>query len=155
MSYDATTRTHSLVPLRSFGFGENDIYETFKDNSLLRQIQLRCKELLGFSVPVFYGRSVFTYNMGLLPFRRPLTVVVADRTGVSRQVGRKGTEIGKRSSECPQKHHALFKAPLMMGSDTPGSPTTGSPTPEVVGDAIRVEKTAHPSHEQIEALKAR
>lgn len=85
-----------LVP--SFGFGENDIYDTMEPQSLLRTLQLRAYKILSFSMPIFYGRSMFTYNAGLLPYRRPLTVVV--------------------------------------------------------GDPIRVEKTANPTSEQIEAVKA-
>mmetsp|Transcript_29779 Transcript_29779/g.78432 ORF Transcript_29779/g.78432 Transcript_29779/m.78432 type:complete len:548 (+) Transcript_29779:82-1725(+) len=65
-----------LVP--SFGFGENDLFETLTPNSLLRTLQLKAYKILSFSMPIFYGRGVFTYNMGLLPFRRPLTVVVGD-----------------------------------------------------------------------------
>mmetsp|Transcript_82607 Transcript_82607/g.181633 ORF Transcript_82607/g.181633 Transcript_82607/m.181633 type:complete len:560 (+) Transcript_82607:140-1819(+) len=65
-----------LVPC--FGFGENDIFETVKPSSLVRKIQLKAYKLMSFSMPLFYGRGVFTYNMGMLPFRRPLTVVVGD-----------------------------------------------------------------------------
>jgi len=65
-----------LVP--SFGFGENDIYDTVQPQSVLRTIQLRAYKLLSFSIPIFYGRGIFTYNAGTLPYRRPLTVVVGD-----------------------------------------------------------------------------
>lgn len=63
-----------LVP--TFGFGENDIFETLKSESLLRSIQLKAYKVMSFSMPIFHGRSVFTYNFGLLPYRKPLTVVV-------------------------------------------------------------------------------
>jgi len=46
--------------------------------SVLRTIQLRAYKLLSFSIPIFYGRGIFTYNAGTLPYRRPLTVVVGD-----------------------------------------------------------------------------
>jgi len=65
-----------LVP--SFGFGENDLFEVIAPNSFLRTLQLKAYKILSFSMPVFYGRGVFTYNMGMLPFRRPLTAVVGD-----------------------------------------------------------------------------
>jgi len=65
-----------LVP--TFGFGENDLFDIVQPSSLVRAIQLKAYKILSFSMPIFYGRGVFTYNMGLLPFRRPLTVVVGD-----------------------------------------------------------------------------
>uniref|UniRef100_A0A7S2BGC0 diacylglycerol O-acyltransferase n=1 Tax=Alexandrium andersonii TaxID=327968 RepID=A0A7S2BGC0_9DINO len=42
------------------------------------RIQRRIYKWLTFTVPVFYGRNVFSYNMGPFPYRRPLTVVVGD-----------------------------------------------------------------------------
>ena len=32
--------------------------------------------LLGFSMPIFHGRGIFNYSLGLLPHRRPLNVVI-------------------------------------------------------------------------------
>lgn len=71
-----------LVP--TFGFGENNIYETLSSNSFLRNIQIKAYKLLSFSMPMFYGRGIFTYNMGLMPFRRPLTTVVGEPIRVER-----------------------------------------------------------------------
>lgn len=65
-----------LVP--SFGFGENAIYDTMQADSVLRTFQLKSYKLLSFSMPLFYGRGIFTYNAGPLPYRRPLTTVVGD-----------------------------------------------------------------------------
>jgi len=66
-----------LVP--SFGFGENDIFDTYtRPGSFLRYVQTKMYKVMSFSTPFFYGRGVFTYNYGLLPYRRPLHVVVGD-----------------------------------------------------------------------------
>jgi len=66
-----------LVP--SFGFGENDIFDTVLDKgSTLHKLQLRMYKMMSFSLPVFHGRTAVTYNMGTLPYRRPLTVVVGE-----------------------------------------------------------------------------
>lgn len=65
-----------LVPV--FGFGENQLYDQ-ADNSngtWIRTIQTHMKRLLGFTIPLFYGRGVFTYNLGILPHRLPLNVIV-------------------------------------------------------------------------------
>lgn len=67
-----------LVP--SFGFGENDLFDALdtRNRGWLRALQKFGQEKLSFSMPLFHGRGVFTYNFGMLPHRRPLTVVVGD-----------------------------------------------------------------------------
>ncbi|XP_067122256.1 LOW QUALITY PROTEIN: 2-acylglycerol O-acyltransferase 2-like [Centruroides vittatus] len=66
----------SLVP--SFSFGENDIFKQLEnpDGSFLRKMQNRLTKILGFSPPIFYGRGIFQYNMGYLPFRKEIVTVV-------------------------------------------------------------------------------
>lgn len=66
-----------LVP--TFGFGENDIFDTvLAKGSTLHKLQLRMYKMMSFSLPIFHGRTAVTYNMGTLPYRRPLTVVVGE-----------------------------------------------------------------------------
>jgi len=65
-----------LVP--TFGFGENDLYEVQEGNSWMKTFQHKAYKLMSFSMPLFHGRSMFTYNVGVLPFRKPVTVVVGD-----------------------------------------------------------------------------
>jgi 2-acylglycerol O-acyltransferase 2 len=62
-----------LVPV--FGFGENELFEQ-TEISWLRELQNKMQAKMGFAIPFFHGRGVFTYNWGILPWRRPLTVVV-------------------------------------------------------------------------------
>jgi len=67
----------SLVPV--FSFGENDVFDQMVTNppgSKLRRIQTKLLSILGFSLPLFKGRGVFTYDFGLLPYRKPITTVV-------------------------------------------------------------------------------
>ncbi|GMR45565.1 hypothetical protein PMAYCL1PPCAC_15760, partial [Pristionchus mayeri] len=65
-----------LVP--SFGFGENDLYcqAANEQGSTVRNMQEWVKQLCGVSPVIAYGRSVFTYNFGLLPFRKKLDTVL-------------------------------------------------------------------------------
>ena len=65
----------SLVPV--FGFGENDLYKQVANppGSRLRRFQMLATKLLTFSLPLFYGRGVFNYTFGFLPFRHPVNVV--------------------------------------------------------------------------------
>jgi len=65
-----------LVPV--IGFGENDIFDTFylPPDSWARRFQEKIRKKLGFAVPIFYGRGIFNYNLGILPHRKPIVVVV-------------------------------------------------------------------------------
>ncbi|GMR45754.1 hypothetical protein PMAYCL1PPCAC_15949, partial [Pristionchus mayeri] len=65
-----------LVPC--FGFGENDLYyqAANEQGSTLRKIQEWVKKLSGISPVIMHGRSIFTYNFGLLPFRKKLDTVL-------------------------------------------------------------------------------
>eukprot|EP00095_Tigriopus_kingsejongensis_P010589 maker-scaffold449_size167299-snap-gene-0.17 protein:Tk10589 transcript:maker-scaffold449_size167299-snap-gene-0.17-mRNA-1 annotation:"2-acylglycerol o-acyltransferase 1" len=65
-----------LVP--SFTFGEQFVYEQAPnpEGSKLRQFQEWFEKKLRFSPPLFFGRGVFQYTWGIVPFRKPLNVVV-------------------------------------------------------------------------------
>lgn len=65
-----------LVPV--LAFGENDLYDVISSEShpLVHKGQMLVKKVLGFTVPLFHARGVFNYDVGLMPYRRPLNVVV-------------------------------------------------------------------------------
>jgi 2-acylglycerol O-acyltransferase 2 len=65
-----------LVPV--LAFGENDLYDQFsvEAHPHIQKLQLLVKKFMGFTVPLFHARGVFNYDVGLLPYRRPLNVVV-------------------------------------------------------------------------------
>ena len=65
-----------LVPV--LAFGENELYEQVQPEThpLIHKSQLVVKKMLGFTVPLFHARGVFNYDVGLMPYRRPLNVVV-------------------------------------------------------------------------------
>jgi 2-acylglycerol O-acyltransferase 2 len=65
-----------LVPV--LGFGENDLYDqvTSASHPNIHKAQLLAKKLLGFTIPLFHARGVFNYDVGLMPYRRPLNIVV-------------------------------------------------------------------------------
>jgi len=48
------------------------------EGSKLRSFQTWFKSRFLFTLPMFYGRGMFQYSFGLMPFRRPLTVVVGE-----------------------------------------------------------------------------
>jgi len=74
-----------LVPV--LGFGENELYEQFNGETHPRvhKFQLLVKRYLGFTIPLFHARGVFNYDVGLLPYRRPLNIVVGRPVRVEQQ----------------------------------------------------------------------
>ncbi|WZN59563.1 diacylglycerol O-acyltransferase 2 [Chloropicon roscoffensis] len=68
----------SLVPVMSFG--ENELWTALPnpDGSKVRNFQESMKRLLKFTFPIIHGRGIFSYNFGLMPFRRPIHSVVGE-----------------------------------------------------------------------------
>ncbi|KAI8913502.1 diacylglycerol acyltransferase [Gorgonomyces haynaldii] len=66
----------SLVPV--YSFGENDLWNQIPNpkGSLVRTFQETFQKYASFAPPFFHGRGIFTYNAGLLPFRRRVVSVV-------------------------------------------------------------------------------
>ncbi|GAA5899225.1 diacylglycerol O-acyltransferase [Sporobolomyces salmoneus] len=65
-----------LVPV--FSFGENDIFKQLANarGTKLYKLQKRFQKAFGFTLPIFFGRGLFNYNMGLMPYRHPIVSVV-------------------------------------------------------------------------------
>ncbi|KAB8337209.1 hypothetical protein FH972_021511 [Carpinus fangiana] len=65
-----------LVPV--LGFGENELYEQIKSDAhpYLHKTQMLIKKIAGFTIPLFHARGVFNYDVGMLPYRRPVNIVV-------------------------------------------------------------------------------
>lgn len=65
-----------LVPV--LAFGENELYEQVTSDShpLVHKFQLMVKKCMGFTIPLFHARGVFNYDVGLMPYRKPLNIVV-------------------------------------------------------------------------------
>lgn len=65
-----------MVPV--FSFGENDIYEQLSNEKGTRiyAIQKKFQAIFGFTLPLFHGRGIFNYSVGLMPYRHPIVCVV-------------------------------------------------------------------------------
>ncbi|KAJ9626453.1 diacylglycerol O-acyltransferase 1 [Taxawa tesnikishii (nom. ined.)] len=74
-----------LVPV--LAFGENELYEQFDPTAhpRIHKFQLLVKKFMGFTVPLFHARGVFNYDVGMMPYRRPLNIVVGKPIMVERQ----------------------------------------------------------------------
>lgn len=62
-----------LVPV--YGFGENDLL-CQAQYPWLRKLQELFRSYSGIAPVMFYGRGIFQYSFGLMPFRVPVTLVV-------------------------------------------------------------------------------
>ena len=61
-----------LVPV--YGFGENDLL-CQAQYPWLRNLQESFRSWSGIAPVMFYGRGIFQYSFGLMPFRVPVTLV--------------------------------------------------------------------------------
>ncbi|KIW51200.1 hypothetical protein, variant [Exophiala xenobiotica] len=79
-----------LVPV--LAFGENELYEQVDsvEHPWIHNLQMVVKRGLGFTVPLFHARGIFNYDVGLLPYRRSVNVVVGRPIKVVQQGGRDG-----------------------------------------------------------------
>ncbi|KAJ5919021.1 hypothetical protein N7466_009964 [Penicillium verhagenii] len=77
-----------LVPV--LAFGENDLYEQVHSDQhpLIHKLQMLIKRTMGFTIPLFHARGVFNYDVGLMPYRRPLNIVVGRPIPVMQQQNR-------------------------------------------------------------------
>ncbi|CAG8485065.1 8304_t:CDS:2 [Ambispora leptoticha] len=66
----------SLCPI--FSFGENDIWEQVPNDqgTPVWKLQKHMQKMLGFTLPLFHGRGVFNYDIGMMPHRRPIVTIV-------------------------------------------------------------------------------
>lgn len=65
----------SLVPV--LALGETDLWDQVPNppGSKLRQIQDLLRSYISFTVPFIHGRGIFQYGFGLMPQRKPITVI--------------------------------------------------------------------------------
>ncbi|GAM84689.1 hypothetical protein ANO11243_026880 [Dothideomycetidae sp. 11243] len=74
-----------LVPV--LAFGENELYEQVQshEHPRIHKCQMFVKKVLGFTIPLFHARGIFNYDVGLLPYRRPVNIVVGQPIHVEQQ----------------------------------------------------------------------
>ncbi|KAK7445140.1 diacylglycerol O-acyltransferase 1 [Stygiomarasmius scandens] len=67
-----------LVPV--FSFGENDIYEQMPNEkgTTVYALQKKFQSVFGFTLPLFHGRGLLNYNLGLMPYRRQIVAVIGN-----------------------------------------------------------------------------
>lgn len=100
----------SLVPVISFG--ENEIFRQLPNpkGSLLRRFQEGLQKYMGFSIPTPYGRGIFQYDYGILPFRHPVSVVVGAPIVVPKEEKPSDDTVARLHKEYVQALKELFDA---------------------------------------------
>jgi 2-acylglycerol O-acyltransferase 2 len=99
-----------LVPV--LAFGENDLYDqvTSTSHPSIHKAQLLVKKVLGFTIPLFHARGVFNYDVGLMPYRRPLNIVVGKPIKVTQSLKPSQEEIDKLHEEYVKELKAIWDA---------------------------------------------
>ncbi|ORY66304.1 diacylglycerol acyltransferase [Pseudomassariella vexata] len=65
-----------LVPV--LAFGENDLYDQLRprEHPFVHKVQMFVLKVWKFTLPFLHGRGIFNYDVGMMPYRHPLNVVV-------------------------------------------------------------------------------
>ncbi|XP_034934957.1 2-acylglycerol O-acyltransferase 2-A-like [Chelonus insularis] len=94
-----------LVPV--FSFGETDLFDQIvaPKNSLLNRIQEFFRKNVGVIPVLVIGRGFFQYSFGIIPRRRPISVVVGSPIEVPK--------VTEPTREEINKYHDLFKEKLI------------------------------------------
>ncbi|KAK9506774.1 hypothetical protein O3M35_008649 [Rhynocoris fuscipes] len=80
----ALTTGADLVPI--YSFGETDLYNQliYPENSLIRKFQQAVRKFTGIAPVLFYGRGLFQGLFGLLPYNKPIHMVVGKPISVEK-----------------------------------------------------------------------
>ncbi|XP_042545066.1 2-acylglycerol O-acyltransferase 2 [Dipodomys spectabilis] len=100
----------ALVPI--FSFGENDLYKQISNppGSWLRYVQNKLQKNMGLSLPLFHGRGVFQYSLGLMPFRQPITTIVGKPIEVQQIMNPSEEEVSQLHQKYIKELCNLFEA---------------------------------------------
>jgi 2-acylglycerol O-acyltransferase 2 len=101
-----------LVPV--LAFGENDLYDQVspREHPLLYRLQMWVLRTLKFTLPFLHGRGIFNYDVGLMPYRRPLNIVVGKPIPVTqaREGEIKSSEVDRLHREYVRELRRMWEA---------------------------------------------
>jgi 2-acylglycerol O-acyltransferase 2 len=91
-----------LVPV--IGFGENDLYDQLspKMHPMVHKVQMIFLKVFKFTVPALHGRGLLNYDVGLMPYRRPVNIVMG------RPIPIGGSRGAQPSQEDIDHYHELY-----------------------------------------------
>ncbi|XP_072035290.1 2-acylglycerol O-acyltransferase 1-like [Amphiura filiformis] len=98
-----------LVPV--YSFGETDVFVQMPnpEGSRLRKLQAYLTKYIGFAPPVFHGRGIFNYSMGLIPYRRPIHTVVGAPIPTKKSINPSNEEVEAVHKEYMDALVSLFE----------------------------------------------
>ncbi|KAL1959270.1 hypothetical protein VTO42DRAFT_2457 [Malbranchea cinnamomea] len=110
-----------LVPVMAFG--ENDLYEQISGDGhpIIRRMQMLVKNVAGFTIPLFHARGVFNYDVGLLPYRRPIHVVVGRPICVVQKKDGSAEEIERYVDELQEEYIKELRRLFESGKEKYGA----------------------------------
>ena len=84
-----------LVPV--LAFGENALYDQLspRTHPMVHKFQMFCLKVFKFTLPALHGRGVLNYDIGLMPYRRPVNIVVGKPIPVTKSATPDQAEIDK------------------------------------------------------------
>ncbi|XP_055279686.1 2-acylglycerol O-acyltransferase 2-like [Moschus berezovskii] len=99
-----------LVPI--FSFGDNNLYAHAKNSPGFwwKWFSDQLFEKLGLTIPLFYGRGVFQYTFGFMPYRRPITTVVGKPIEVPKTPHPSQEEVDRLHQRYMKELSNLFEA---------------------------------------------
>ena len=76
-----------LVPV--VAFGENDLYDqlTAQTHPKVHKVQMFVLRVFKFTLPALHGRGLLNYDVGLMPYRRPVNIVIGKPIEVTKAQG--------------------------------------------------------------------
>ncbi|CAG0895671.1 unnamed protein product [Cyprideis torosa] len=98
-----------LVPV--FSFGETDLYEQIDnpEGSWIRWLQEKIRRRIGVAPALFKGRGIFQYTFGIVPFRKPVHVVVGEPIPVEKTLEPTKEQVDELHSTYMDALVALFE----------------------------------------------
>ncbi|XP_015121847.1 2-acylglycerol O-acyltransferase 2-A [Diachasma alloeum] len=98
-----------LVPV--FSFGETDLYDQIRstEDSFLNKVQEFIRKICGIAPVIVVGRGFFQYTFGLIPQRKPVTVVVGEPLELPKILKPSQEEIDEYHQKFTEKLIELFE----------------------------------------------
>jgi len=95
--------------LPCFAFGEQQIFNLYSEKgSKIRQFQEYLKKCTTIAPVIFSGRGIFQYSFGLLPYRRPINVVVGSPISVTKTLQPTRDEVDELHSKYMEALRKLY-----------------------------------------------
>lgn len=104
---------HGADIIPCIAFGENSVFNkvTLPTDSLLHRLESNFYKLFKFKHPIYYGTSIFSDKLsGLMPFRRPITVVLDDPIRVNQTLEPTQDQIDKLHAKYICQLNSMYHA---------------------------------------------